>query len=173
MNCTIYEIKSWFHAEGHSKVIVGQKCYFLDKIFDIDIMKLLYDLYNNQLVYPSLFFQNATGTHIPKSKSILKTACENNRSKLYEKVSDFEIDTSDMIVPIIYDNISGLHEKIDDREISGCPNLDFININLSKCSITKFDQLARIYNTTAIFLSNELHLKICDIDKPCTHKPLR
>ena len=138
---------------------------FLEKIFDIEILKLLYDLYNKKLVHPSMFYKNLTGLHKPKTKSVLNEACEKYRSKLYNKTSKFNIDTTHQTLPVIFDNKTGQYEKIDDREIAGCPNLDFININLSKCSITKFEQLARIYNTTAVFLLNELHLKIDDIAK--------
>ena len=34
-NCSASEIKNWFNSEGHTKVIVGQKCYFLEKILTL------------------------------------------------------------------------------------------------------------------------------------------
>ena len=102
------------------------------------------------------------GQHEPPVKSVLQESTERFRSNLYTKVTEYPIDMSDFVPPIVYDNKNGIAENLNDREIGGVPNLDFLNINLSKSSIQKFDQLVRIYNTTPIFLLNELHFNIND-----------
>jgi hypothetical protein len=154
---------NWFTEHGHREIRVGDGIVFLNDIRnDLESLRLSYELYDKKMVDKSMYYQRAMGIHVPFKESCFKKFQEQRANDLYSTVTKFPIDILDddpykfIINPPV--------RRIQNKKIGNLTNLDFLNSNLKTANPTKLDKLTKIYNNTAIFLLNELHLNIADID---------
>jgi hypothetical protein len=154
----------WFFERGHNKIKVGGGIMFLKDItHDLETLQLAYEIYNSKMVDSSMFYKRALGLHIPAVKeTAFRLFKEKQSSKLYEKQTEYPIDVSGFSPEefFIHAPVRTISNKIIENET----NLDFLNINLKSANPSKIDKLTKIYNQTPIFLLNELHLELTNID---------
>jgi len=169
---SLMDIKQWFLAQNIPKVTIGQKHFWVNSINDLDSMKLLYQLYDSNLVNSSMYFHTAIGTQCPEVQTVLNESFDIKKSKWHNYISKYPISNANTETTTTYTTptYTATHKLCNNNEQRNNkktffpmhPTLDFLNINLQKASPAKLDILTKNYNEVAFFLLNEIALKISD-----------